>query len=355
MELAISFRRAMHYLWDRRQGWQLWRALSPDRIGHLLRRRYVDLEPWRPGARGDSAVNLALTFDVERDWGSATPFRSLKAIEPFFRGILPWLHRIGAKATFLVEGGIVAERPEGWRELARQGHEIGLHGHDHESWGVDWFTDLRTSPLIDRKRADELLLRACQAFARAGLAPPRSFRAPNLVLDREFRSLLWRHGFRVDSSASSMKGERPVVRWLYGPRENGLVSVPVTSAIVPSVGRVGVLPYSSFKMFTLQNVLRMTSSELVTYVEDVCRYQLVRGQCPHLVLLAHPWEFVDPPHDAPAGLGWLGAENFERLEQKVNVLRTALRIRFSTLSDLASQFVLNHRGWSQKGQHGSGS
>ena len=349
MPLPIHLRRAISFFSDRRNLWQAGRALSPDTLTYIATRNRSDLSQYRPHVGGGDAVALCLTFDVERDWGSMTPHRNLRSLEPFVMGIGPLLARVGAFATFLVEGGIIRQAPDPWVQLARQGHEIGLHGYDHESWGVDWFNDLENSPLADIAHGRTLLALAVEAFARAGLPGPRAFRAPNLVLDPAFWPILFQYGIRVDSSAPGMKGDRPLVRTLFSALDGErLVSLPASTPIVPCLVRNGLVPQFRYPLFSLQNSLRMSDAQLIAYAEDICRYQIAQGQRPHLVYLAHPWEFVDPPPDAPLNAGQLGARNLDALARTIETLSRAFRIETTTLSGLVGG---NDERWAKSPRH----
>ena len=98
--------------------WQLRSRLTPER--RVALRRVTD--PWIGpvgsvrGARATDAV--ALTFDDgPSDW-----------TEP----ILDALRRAGATATFFVLVDRAEARPDTIRRILADGHEIGLHGTDHE-------------------------------------------------------------------------------------------------------------------------------------------------------------------------------------------------------------------------------
>jgi peptidoglycan/xylan/chitin deacetylase (PgdA/CDA1 family) len=95
-------------------------------IPHPLRRRLYDWSPsrkrrWRrvPGVESvPPAAGAVLTFDDGPDPEGTPP-------------VLDALAATGAKATFFVLGGHVAEQPELVRDMVAQGHEIALHGMEH--------------------------------------------------------------------------------------------------------------------------------------------------------------------------------------------------------------------------------
>jgi peptidoglycan-N-acetylglucosamine deacetylase len=95
-------------------------------IPQPVRRRLYDWSPsrrqrWRrvPGLEAVPAgAGVALTFDDGPDPDGTPP-------------VLDALAVAGARASFFVLGGHVAEQPELTREIAAQGHEIALHGMEH--------------------------------------------------------------------------------------------------------------------------------------------------------------------------------------------------------------------------------
>lgn len=76
-------------------------------------RRYPGIERLEPGGRA------VLTFDDGPD-PDATP------------AVLDALDRVAARATFFVLGTQVERHPDLARELVERGHEIALHGYNHE-------------------------------------------------------------------------------------------------------------------------------------------------------------------------------------------------------------------------------
>jgi peptidoglycan/xylan/chitin deacetylase (PgdA/CDA1 family) len=97
---------------------------------------------------------VALTFDDGPD-------------PAFTPRVLEALKRAQTPATFFVVGRQVEQTPGLVREIARQGHVLGVHGYDHRS--LLW----RSGPDILRE-----LERAARAVERAGGRWPRLFRPP---------------------------------------------------------------------------------------------------------------------------------------------------------------------------------
>jgi peptidoglycan/xylan/chitin deacetylase (PgdA/CDA1 family) len=99
-------------------------------------------------------AHVALTFDDGPDPASTPAF-------------LDALDQLGWKATFFLLGEQVTRHPELAAELARRGHELGVHGFHHSNHlrrSLAWTTD-------DLRRATD-------AIAEATGAAPRWFRPP---------------------------------------------------------------------------------------------------------------------------------------------------------------------------------
>jgi peptidoglycan/xylan/chitin deacetylase (PgdA/CDA1 family) len=108
------------------------------------------------------------------------------------RTLLGVLARYQASATFFVVGRLIEDHPEIVHALADAGHEIGLHGYDHE--------DLATYDAPRLARFDDNLARAESRLQEITGTPPRCFRAPYLLFPHfyqpEVYALLKAHGYR---------------------------------------------------------------------------------------------------------------------------------------------------------------
>jgi peptidoglycan/xylan/chitin deacetylase (PgdA/CDA1 family) len=109
-----------------------------------------------PLSRGPTAAReLALTFD-DGPSPSTTP------------RVLEQLARAGAHATFFVVGKKALAHPELVREIVRAGHQIGLHGFEHDRLFSLW-----PSPRVARD-----IERTQAALASIGVARAELFRPP---------------------------------------------------------------------------------------------------------------------------------------------------------------------------------
>jgi peptidoglycan/xylan/chitin deacetylase (PgdA/CDA1 family) len=120
---------------------------------------------------------MLICFDFEGSYGMPhdVPYDQHAAA----RAILDVLARYQARAVFFVVGRMVEEHPDVVQALADAGHEIGLHGYDHD--------DLAS---YDQYRLDRLgddLARTGSLVERIAGARPRCFRAPYLLTPNFYR------------------------------------------------------------------------------------------------------------------------------------------------------------------------
>ena len=175
--------------------------------------------------RGAAARTIVLTFDnlgeasaLQRGtWNPQTPLGS----DPSVTQALPWLldalDHSGLRATFFVEAINCELNPEALQTISARGHELGVHGWEHEEWGG-----------LDAETERDLLERATRAFAGLGLSP-RGFRPPGGELTPRTPALLRELGFAWCSPACQ------------GPRSpsEGLVTVPFDWELVDAYHLMG--------------------------------------------------------------------------------------------------------------------
>jgi peptidoglycan/xylan/chitin deacetylase (PgdA/CDA1 family) len=161
---------------------------------------------------------IVLTFDnlgeasaLQRGtWKPQTPLGS----DPSVTRALPWLldalDDSGLRATFFVEAINCELNPEALRTISARGHELGVHGWEHEAWGA-----------LDAVTERDLLERATGAFAALGFSA-RGFRPPGGELTARTPALLRELGFEWCSPAQDTGG-RDLIRDLIS---DGLVAVP---------------------------------------------------------------------------------------------------------------------------------
>ena len=143
----------------------------------------------RPPAHGNPG-RLLVCFDFEGSYGMPhdEPFDVAKSAEI----ILGELGRHEARAVFFVVGRMAEDHPEVVRSLAAAGHEIGLHGYEHD--------DLSRYDAGALAMLDKNLSRVSSLVEDITGARPRCFRAPYLLAPHFYRAdvytMLRAHGFR---------------------------------------------------------------------------------------------------------------------------------------------------------------
>jgi peptidoglycan/xylan/chitin deacetylase (PgdA/CDA1 family) len=169
------------------------------------------------------AGTLCLTFD---NMGRARDIAEGRASGPDeaepglalgYPRLLGLLDELDLRATFFIEGWNGLHHPERVEELARRGHEVGLHGWVHERFAS-----------LDKLRAEQLLYDGTAALSRIGLRP-KGFRAPGGERGAHTVPALQALGFRYDSSTAAGDPPQPS---LLAP---GLAHVPWRPEMVDSI------------------------------------------------------------------------------------------------------------------------
>lgn len=133
---------------------------------------------------------LLVCFDFEGSYGMPheVPFDVRRSGEL----ILDELARHEAQAVFFVVGRMVEDHPDVVRDIARAGHEIGLHGYEHDDLSN---YDAGALALLDKNLARVGALLEDMTGSR-----PQCFRAPYLLAPHFYRAevyaMLRAQGFR---------------------------------------------------------------------------------------------------------------------------------------------------------------
>ena len=123
------------------------------------------------------------------------------------------LDEMGVKATFFAEGRTLETiRNAG----CLSGHEVGVHGYDHEDFTL----------IEDEEERVEILSRSIAAVKDVTGQDPCCFRAPFMNTDEELKAILPGLGIRYDSSDYADVG-----RTMIPKTENGLYRIPVPKGI----------------------------------------------------------------------------------------------------------------------------
>lgn len=166
---------------------------------------------------------FTFTVDVE-DHGA--PGRAAAAT----RRLLDLLDAADARGTFFVLDTVVRDDPALVAELARRGHEVASHGHDHRHLAQHTPVSFRAGLVVARDRLADLLG-----------APPQGYRAPYFSLTPAAAwapAVLAECGFAYSSSV--LPAWNPMAGWPGAPRRpfawpGGVLELPVP------VGRFGPL------------------------------------------------------------------------------------------------------------------
>jgi len=176
-------------------------------------------------------ATLCLTFDNMgrakdiADGRASAPDANEPGLAIGYPRLLKLLDDLDLKGTFFIEGWNGLHHPDRIEDLARRGHEVGLHGWVHEKFGA-----------LDRPRAEQVLHDGTASLNRIGIRPA-GFRAPGGFRGPHAAAILPGLGYRYDSS-SGTEAEPPqaddfsVTPGLLVP---GLAHVPWREAMVDSI------------------------------------------------------------------------------------------------------------------------
>lgn len=176
--------------------------------------------------------NMIISFDFEGAYGM--PHQVPYDVVSAGHRILDRLAAFGMPAVFFVVGRLAEEHPGLVAEIARAGHEIGLHGYEHDD--LAGYDAARLSAL------DRDLARAEALIGDITGSRPVGFRAPYLLgpgfYRREIYDLLADHGYRWVSNRE-IRYPVEILRPDRLPLPRG--SRPVPAAVTARVARSRLL------------------------------------------------------------------------------------------------------------------
>ncbi|MFL5844093.1 MAG: polysaccharide deacetylase family protein [Solirubrobacteraceae bacterium] len=222
------------------------------------------------------------TYDLE----DVRPPDSYPARHPAItRDVLAFLEARAVRGTFFVVGKLAQEHPDLVRDIAAAGHEVALHGWEHEPLA-------ETGP----EAFAEALARGRAVLEDAAGAPVVGFRAPTFSLTPETLwavDLLLEAGFRYSSSV--LPAHSPLHGFPGAPQRafrwpNGLLELPCA---VAGLGRIS-LPYLGGVY--LRYLPRQVIARLAACLPD--------DGVPWMYLHAHDFDVEQPFHLMP-GYGWM--------------------------------------------------
>jgi peptidoglycan/xylan/chitin deacetylase (PgdA/CDA1 family) len=156
--------------------------------------------------------------------------------------ILDMVRQVGIPITVFIPGRIAEKYPDHVRRIAAAGHEIGLHGYDHERWG-----ELGAEEEVD-------VMRRSLAVMEGLVKGPFGFRSPAWALNDRSLDILIDLGVVYDSSLM----QKDTVYLVETPTGRRLPEVPVHWSLddwpyygfIPGSGRA-VGPVAPSELMTL--------------------------------------------------------------------------------------------------------
>jgi len=203
--------------------------------------------------------------------------------------------------------------------------EIGLHGYDHEVWGDYkwWLSRIPKSQVMK----ENLLNTSIEIFKKNRLQRPKTFRAPFMVSNEETINLLKKHGFSCDSSPTTyVNGETLPIKAF------GMSIIPVTADPVPQIKMRGTIPTTFYKIFNMENFHDFDEGALMKFVDNATTFQTQFGFQPHLVFLAHPWEFIHTNR-----FDYCSEKNLAVLKRIIDFLKKSYECKFVRMNQLSKE------------------
>ena len=138
--------------------------------------------------------HIILTIDYEGKWGM--PYISNYNLVRTTKSLLGVLKKYNVKAVFFVVGKIIEEYPLLIKEIAKEDHEISIHGYSHEHY--DKLSEKDLAKLSDKLHKIEISLKKLTGKR------PLGFRSPFLMAPKfytpELYKLLETHGYKWTSN-----------------------------------------------------------------------------------------------------------------------------------------------------------
>lgn len=272
-------------------------------------------------------VTNALTVDLE-EWFQVSNLQHVTPREHWERlpsrvdgathRLLDLFDELAQRATFFVLGWVAERQPGLVREIARRGHEIACHGHEH---------DLVYELGAQRFRAD--LRRSKQAIEDATSVRVRAYRAPSYSITNDSLwalPILVEEGFEVDSSIF------PVHHHRYGIP--GFARDPVRLAL-PGGASILEFPLTTLAIGPL--VIPLAGG---AYLRLLPEWLFGRGfdrvvrSGRATILYLHPWEIDagQPVQAVSRRVRWNHYHGLERMEARLR--RLLARHRFDSVGNV---------------------
>lgn len=277
-------------------------------------------------------IVVSLTFDIENNWGNEEQNSHDENIQ-FIEKIQ---NLIKSNGTYFITGNLVFNLSKSLNQLAKR-NEIGLHGYRHELWKPAYFVDKKAIKDDEKK---ELLENSLSEFEKSGLDRPFSFRAPYLWCKNADLKLLEEMGFKLDSSDRSQNG-------MFKIRKKGkILKIPVTANPFPYFKQKGGLIFAKFRLFNLKILNELQDTEFCEYIDQILRMQIFQKSIPHLVFLAHPWEFYGRGElEKDENFNHRGEKNYKVLKTKLGLLEKKYDVKYVTISQLNDLYEMREQSY----------
>jgi len=291
---------------------------------------------------------LVFTCDLELDpppHGGSWAQRSDQGLRRGLPLMLDILNRHGVPATFFTEASLVFRYRSLIRNLEAQGHEIALHGYEHESYGGFYYRTKGVPPprVLPVRLRPDYLLRGLHVLQECVSHQITAFRAPFLAISSDIGQLLHDTGIKIDSSLPNTFFGRlstpyhPLPFQLDReqssmPARDSLLEIPVSVDPRPHMA-----PHSPWRYLKRGQVHTMLRAVQVN--DQLCSRV---GMPLVLVLLYHPWEFS--LRTAPAIVS-SAAESCSFLDAFLHALVTQRNVQAITISDLGRLWETSHCRW----------
>jgi len=274
----------------------------------------------------DVDLKICLSFDVEY-YKLISDYFSFNHLLTFLDDINVFLKKGKISSTFFIQGNLLKYCAK--RILSLHNHnEIGLHGYSHGLWGdYKWF--IKNKPLTHVQKY-ELLTLSLEEFLKYKLEKPVSFRAPNMVTNKDTYELLSDHGFILDSSSPSYYGNLPLPTFPLGVKDN-IFSIPVSVNPIPELNFKCIFPYLSYNILNLKTMKKINILDFLNYINIIISVQQKYGYVPHIVLLFHSWEFS---HSENNKYNYCRTINYDVLTKLINTLNKYFTTEYLTMSNL---------------------
>ena len=308
-------------------------------FGILKKKFFLEARLERTSMNGRLPVYTIFSCDLELDppWNTGSwNRRTRRGLQEGVPVITNLLKRYSIPATFFTEGILGKLEPELIVSLKNEGHEIGLHGYAHGSYGGPYI-GLCPGPkprVLSAKEKRDLLVRGRNQLQEIINGPISSFRAPFLHIDRETIAILNQMRFSTDSSLPNTLFGR--LSKPYHPSANNLsleanpldsnqykfLEIPMTVNPIPRL-----VPHRPFRHLYPKNVQQATQTfRLLSLLSRNENIPVV------IVFLSHPWEFIeiDIPWNLP-----VGRKRVDLLSQFFDYLSSLVDLHFVTMSQMA--------------------